>query len=526
MKKFILIGGFGLVVVAGVTLLAIYGLPQLNLNFLDGEKGKVTRGDMTVPITAVGTVEARKLIEIKSKASGQLIRISTVEGAMVNEGEILAELDPIDEKRNVEAREAALSRATSLLEKSRITLNDLKIQLPLATKTAEQRVADATAAVEIAKFQFEKIDKLYNDGKGRSASEQEHISTRSSYNRALAAKEMAEIDLQVARQNEQVRIEQAQQDVIQAQANVREAQTSLDDAKQRLSETTIIAPSNAMVYSILRKEGEMIQSGTMTLGGGTPIMYLADTSSMFVMAQVDEADIGAIRDIAPEYARPGKTQRLSEEEYRQKGESIIEAFEESEKADKEKKTDTNEDRGGTDGRTPGGADGSNKVVYDHSKESDSDAAPPESVRGELEGRPVKVTVEAYRNEEFHGVIERILPDPIQSGGSVSFRVRIRLFGSDVEKLMGLQADLAFETKSQNDVLLVPNEALRSEGTECYVWIPYLEPGAQREGSKRVPVEIGETDGVNTVIVSGLKENDEVWIKTPVLSQAERSKQDS
>lgn len=518
MKKVVIIGIL-LVVGTGVALLAIFGLPRLGLNFLDGERGKVTRGDMKVPITAVGTIESRKLIEIKSKASGQLIRIHTVEGAMVQEGDVLAELDPIDEKRNVESREAAVSRATSLLAKSQITLEDLKVQLPLRTLDAEQRVADAAANVASAEYQFKKVEKLFNDTTRRSASEQEFITTRSAYQRAVAAKKIAEIALDVAKQNQTVLINSAEQDVIQARANVREAQAALDDAKQRLSETTIFAPSNAMVYSILRKEGEMIQSGTMTLGGGTPIMYLADISSMFVMAQVDEADIGAIRDIAPEYARPGKTQQLSEDEYRRRAERIIQKFDEAEAAAEKKALAAN--KNGDKNETPE----ADRKTYDHSKD-DENATAPAALRAELEGRPVKVTVEAYRNEEFKGVIERILPDPIQSGGSVAFRVRIRLFGEDVQKLMGLQADLSFETKSQDDVLLVPNEALRSEGTECYVWIPERKPGEKRDGTKKIWVTIGETDGVNTVIIDGLEEDDDVWIKTPILTQAERKDEES
>ncbi|MCA9257017.1 MAG: biotin/lipoyl-binding protein, partial [Phycisphaerales bacterium] len=253
MKKVIIISIIAVVFIGGAVVLATVGLPQLGLNFLDGEKGTVTRGDMQVPITAVGTIESRKLIEIKFKASGVLTKIHTVEGAMVNEGDILAELDPIDEQRNVEAREAALARVTSLVEKAKITLEDLKVQLPLKTADAEQRVTDAAANLASAEFQFRKIEKLYGNGTGASASEQEFITTRSNYQRALAAKKIAELALNVARQNETVLIKQAEQDVAQASANVREARASLDDAKQRLSETTIFAPSNAMVYSILRK---------------------------------------------------------------------------------------------------------------------------------------------------------------------------------------------------------------------------------------------------------------------------------
>ncbi|MCB9855794.1 MAG: biotin/lipoyl-binding protein [Phycisphaerales bacterium] len=519
MKKVVIIVIIAIVLVGGIVLAKV-GLPSLGLNFLDGERGEVTRGDMKVPITAVGTVESRKLIEIKFKASGVLTKIHTVEGAMVQEGDILAELDPIDEKRNVEAREAAFARVQSLLEKAQINLEDLKVQLPLRTRDAEQRLVDAKANHDNSEYQFNRVKGFYEKGNG---SENEFITTRAAFQRATAAKEMAEIALRVAQQNEIVLIRQAEQDVAQAEANVREAQASLDDAKQRLSETTIVAPAAAMVYSILRKEGEMIQSGTMTLGGGTPIMYLADVSSMFVMAQVDEADIGAIREIAPQYARPGKTQLLSEDEYRRRGERIIEAFDESVEHDATTKAAASDNNGGTNGQPSTDKTTSHEVVYDHSKDDGQDA--PDAVRTELEGRPVKITVEAYRNEEFRGVIERILPDPIQSGGSVAFRVRIRIFGDDVRKLMGLQADLSFETKSQDNVLLVPNEALRSEGTECYVWVPFREPGAKRDGSKKVWVDIGETDGVNTVIVKGLKEKDEVWIKTPVLTQAERKDQE-
>jgi len=361
----------------------------------------------------------------------------------------------------------------------------------------------------------------------RSRSELELIQTRSAYKRAQAAVELAKIDLGVAKQNEISLIQQAEEDIISAQANLTEAQKALEDSKQRLKETTIVAPTNAMVYSILRKEGEMIQSGTASLTGGTAIMYLADISSMFVMAQVDEADIGAIRDIAPDYARPGRTEMLDEAEYIRRANLIISRADEDGEASADERKTTGKVAGGSNGHDDGGSNGHGEgdaVVYDHSGADDDDTAP-ESIRRELEGRPVKVTVEAYRSDEFRGVIERILPDPIQTGGSIAFRVRIRLVGDDVEKLMGLQADLSFQTKTQEDVLLVPNEALRSEGTECYVFIPHRDKPNEREGTKKVWVKIGETDGVNTVIHDGLKEGDEVWTKTPVFTARERREQE-
>src|SRR5207253_2615338 len=106
--------------------------------------------------------------------------------------------------------------------------------------------------------------------------------------------ELAEADLKTAKNNEEILLQSAQQDVVQAEAVLRSTQKALDEAKQRQIETKVVARSSGMVYSILIREGEMIQSGTQTFTGGTLLMTMADVSAVFVRAQVDEADIGAI----------------------------------------------------------------------------------------------------------------------------------------------------------------------------------------------------------------------------------------
>jgi len=526
MKKVIGIG-FLLVVISGIVYLSVAGLPQFGISFLDGEKTAAKRGDMTIPVTATGKVEAARILEIKSKASGRLMAINVVEGQMVKEGTLLAKLDPVDERRNVEAREAALDRAQSALEKTKIALEDRELELPLSTREARLRLQDAEARLTEAEFRYNRVKGFKTTG---NASDVEIISTEAAFQVAKATRDLAKVQVERAEKNERLLLKSAREDVASAQGTVDEAQKALDEAKERLSDTEIIAPADAMVYSILRKEGELIQSGTTSLTGGSPILYLADTSSMFVMAQVDEADIGSIREIAPEHATPGKTQRLSDEEYRRLGNEIISqaaerAEDEQDDADtddsNEKKDDVNV-RAATRGVPivlASMKDEPSNTASDDEELSEDDV--PESVKQDLLGRPVEVKVEAYRNEDFKGVIERILPEPVQTAGSVAFRVRIRLFGEEVEKLMGMQADLSFETKTQNDVILVPNEALHSEGTECFVYIPHRENDDQRWDKKKISVEIGETDGVDTVIHTGIKDGDEVWTKLPQFTDRER-----
>jgi multidrug resistance efflux pump len=482
-----------LLIVAGLIL---FGMADISMSnpWLDGQKEKAIRGDLVIPVTATGVVEPAKLIQIKSKASGQVTKIHVVEGQIVNAGDILVELDPVDEKRNVEARRAALNRTKSGLEKAKVSLENYQLDLPLQTKLADARLKDAEARLYDAKYKW---DKMQGYLESDVAAKVEGVTVQTTYEAALAAKQVAEAEVQRAKNNETILIRSAREDVRQAEEALVEAQKAMDEAELRLEETTVRAKSTGMVYSITVREGEMIQSGTASFTGGTTLMILADTGSMFVMAQIDEADIGAIRQIAPSYAKPGHTEKLAEDVYREKAMAIVDSFNDDDAAE------------GEEGQTAEG-DG----------ESAEEPLDPEiqKIADEITGTPVDVTVEAYRNEQYQGVIERILPEPQRVNNAVAFRVRIRLVGKDLEKLMGLQADLSFTTDKKEDVVLVKNEALHSEGRNCFVYVPV--PEQPRDEEKR-PVEIGMTDGTYTEIVSGLSDDEYVFTRRPQKTQKEK-----
>jgi multidrug efflux pump subunit AcrA (membrane-fusion protein) len=95
-------------------------------------------------------------------------------------------------------------------------------------------------------------------------------------------------------------------------------------------------------------------------------------------------------------------------------------------------------------------------------------------------------------------------------------------GDDLEKLMGLQADLSFTTAKVQNVVIVKNEALQSEGHECYVYMPV--PGKTREEEKRA-VTIGTTDGTFTEVKSGVDAGDAVYTKRPQKTEKEKKASD-
>jgi HlyD family secretion protein len=362
-----LMGGF--LIVSQTNLLS-----GLSLNFLDGVKESATKGDLVIPVTSTGIVEAAQFTNVKSKASGIVQSIPVLEGQMVKKGDILVVLDPVDEKRAVESRQSDADRAKSVWEKAKIALEKAKIDLPNQSVVSQARLDDALARLSIAEFQYKKAMALENpEG---TYSPQELVSITANFTQAKAAVDMAKVDLVTSKNNEKVLFKSAEEDVVQAGATYQTAVKTLEDANQRLAETTVRAPADAMVYSILTRKGEAIQSGTQSFTGGTPIMMLADVSAMFVIAQIDEADIGEIREIAPDYARPGKTQPLEESEYISKAREIIEnAKATSQPISKEEK----------------------ELIL---KEAEKLAIEREGVV--VQARPVIVTVDAYRTETYNG----------------------------------------------------------------------------------------------------------------------------
>ena len=61
----------------------------------------VKRGDLTVIVNSTGIIEPNNTVDVKSKASGEIITLPFDEGAYVKKGELLLELDPSDENRSL-----------------------------------------------------------------------------------------------------------------------------------------------------------------------------------------------------------------------------------------------------------------------------------------------------------------------------------------------------------------------------------------------------------------------------------------
>ena len=103
------------------------------------------------------------------------------------------------------------------------------------------------------------------------------------------SEELLESEVITAQEYEQTQLEHAN-----AQAALVRAQTNLELATLRLSDVTIRAPMAGVILEKLVEYGQVIQSATQNVSGGTPLFTMANLDNMRVRTLVDETDVGQL----------------------------------------------------------------------------------------------------------------------------------------------------------------------------------------------------------------------------------------
>jgi HlyD family secretion protein len=202
----------------------------------------VTRGPITVTVTATGNLEPRNQVDIGSELSGTMRLVNVDVNDVVKKGQVLAVLDTTRLKAQVLQAESSLV-------------------------SAQARVLQSEASAKEAQANYQRLLKVRELSGNRLPSQQ---------------------DLDVAEST----VARANGETAAAKASVAQSRANLEAVKTDLSKTDIVSPINGVVLVRSVEQGQTVAASLQA-----PILFTLaeDLKKMELHVAVDEADVGAVQ---------------------------------------------------------------------------------------------------------------------------------------------------------------------------------------------------------------------------------------
>lgn len=202
---------------------------------------KVRSGDLTVNVTATGTLQPTNQVEVGSELSGNIEEVLVDFNDQVKAGQVLARLDVSKLKAQVKETEASL-------------------------EGAKAKVLTAAATIQETASKLRQLKKIWELSGGKTPSQ---------------------FDIDVG----EAAAARARADKTSAEAGVAEVQAKLDMTRTDLGKAEIISPVNGIVLSRTAEKGQ-----TVAASFSAPVLFklAEDLTKMELHVDVDEADIGQV----------------------------------------------------------------------------------------------------------------------------------------------------------------------------------------------------------------------------------------
>src|SRR5579864_6854868 len=125
-------------------------------------------------------------------------------------------------------------------------------------------------------------------------------------------------------------------------------------------------------------------------------------------------------------------------------------------------------------------------------------------------QPARIVVESFKDKKFVGKVTKISPLGKEKDNVTTFEVRVSISNSTGELKANMSANAEIMLEEKKNVLMVPEASLiYDKDRKASVEIP--EPKADN-GKKKIPVQLGISNGVKTEITSGLTEKQQVVLQ--------------
>lgn len=238
---------------------------------------KIEPGTESPVIATFGEVTASRELQLRSPEGGEIVFLDPnfKNGALVSEGDLLAQIDP-------SAFQAALDLAASDLASAKADVDDAKRSVSLA----EQELAASVEQLELRQAAYDRQVSLSERGVGTDAALESAELSLSSAQQSVLSKEQA--------------LASAKTSLVRAEASVTRNQITVDENTRKLENTSIFAPFSGALANVSVIEGVIVSSNERI---GTLIDQSAlEVSVLLTLAQFSDviARVGSVQGLSME----------------------------------------------------------------------------------------------------------------------------------------------------------------------------------------------------------------------------------
>lgn len=224
----------------------------------------VDRGQVYIPIDAIGIVEPENEVIILSPLNTIVRKINKEPGSRVKQGEVIIELDDKPTRDEIEQISDQLEVKSNSLERSKLEGQMARIDLDYNLEVKKLRIASIKA-------QLADEEQLLSVGGISSAKIDE-----TKQNLVLAEKDLAMVQKKNA-----IRLKQMKTEETGLNLQIGIQQKQLADKMEMLGKLNIKAPSDGIILSISGKEGEKVGNDKM-------LITLSDLTTFKIKGLIEE----------------------------------------------------------------------------------------------------------------------------------------------------------------------------------------------------------------------------------------------
>jgi HlyD family secretion protein len=551
--------GCGILAVVGITAGVISAQRALKPPPKLQRSETVQRGDVEIKVVETGSIEPLRKIDVKSKVGGRISKLMVDAGSIVQQGQVIATIDPQEIDSQVDALRAQLAGSQARVESARkgvtyqvsqtatgidqfehnlavaaARLHQAETEAKVQPRLTRQSIAAAQGSVDSAKAQVQALTDSLNLMTA-TTHPQAVVSAQSAYDTATAQEANTAANLK--RQKNlfargfvsQQALDTAQTDFDVAAAHTREVKERLDRIKQTNAlEEQNLRSQIASAQSQVRQAQANLEQAAMAV---TPEMKQRDLESARAAYAQAKAQLNA--------ARAGKTQDLMRVDdvtaaqaavrqlQNQLDQYLIQQHDTTIRATRsgmitKRYVEQGELVTSAIGSFSQGtaifqlADLATMLIKININEVDID-----KVKIDM---PAEVTVDAAKGVTFRGHVRKVSPSSQDSGAAgsagaggggsqtvIRFPVEVQLDVTDRRLKPGMSARCFIICSRRKNVLRIPTNCLTGKGATGSVRVvtSTIKDGKPFETEATRQVEVGVRGDDFVEITAGLKEGEKI-----------------